>query len=232
MIGACWFSPWYPLTPTDRVFAAPHRDSGPCDRRSTEEAHDHLETINSNRKPLEADSSCATCPWLVAILLFVYRICCSFYGRFGRGVFCGGGGLFFCFIFGGFLPYWWRSAASILLWQYAILHKHFWLLLMGSAVSIPGSLCALLIQASSFSNQIMESKFLRLLRLGGSRRWGRVDVEGNRCLIKARNVYDENKLHNVLFSSKRLLKSLCQETSTDVEGFWFFDFSIVFYILV
>lgn len=84
MIGACWFSPWYPLTPTDRVFAAPHRDSGPCDRRSTEEVHDSLETINSNRKPLEADSSCATCLWLVAILLFVYRICCSFYGRFGK----------------------------------------------------------------------------------------------------------------------------------------------------
>lgn len=102
MIGACWFSPWYPLTPTDRVFAAPHRDSGPCDRRSTEEAHDHLETINSNRKPLEADSSCATCPWLVAILLFVYRICCSFYDRFGRVVFCCDGGLFFVVLFLGF----------------------------------------------------------------------------------------------------------------------------------
>ncbi|KAK2111752.1 hypothetical protein P7K49_011498 [Saguinus oedipus] len=38
-----------------KVFAAPHRDSGPCDRRSTEEVHDSLETINSNRKPLEAD---------------------------------------------------------------------------------------------------------------------------------------------------------------------------------
>lgn len=83
-MGACWFSPRYPPTPTDRVFAAPRGDSGPCDRRSTEEVRDSLETINSNGKPLEAASRCATRPWLVAILLFVYRICCSFYGRFGR----------------------------------------------------------------------------------------------------------------------------------------------------
>lgn len=83
MIGACWSPSPYPLTPTDRVFTAPHRGSGPGDRRSAEEACDSLEAINSNRKPLEAESSCVTGLVLVTILLFVYRVCRSFYSKFG-----------------------------------------------------------------------------------------------------------------------------------------------------